>query len=92
MFPCYYGIVILCQITGSGSDRPVTLMPLQLFACEMAELLPLHPSPMPINKIVPSYKEHFKKDLTVQQYGFPKLIKVLEALPNVLEVSHIVRC
>ncbi len=65
----------------------MSLTPLQLFSCEMAELLPLHLVPMPINKVVPSYKEHFKKDLVTANYGFSKLIKLLEAVPEVLEVS-----
>lgn len=60
---------------------------IKLFACEMADLLADHPQGLAINKIVPSYKEKFGRDLLVAQYGFPKLIRALEAIQHTIEVS-----
>lgn len=53
----------------------------------MRELLTAHPQGLPINKIVPAYKEKFGKDFNVGLYGHSKLIRALEAIPDVVEVS-----
>lgn len=57
-----------------------------MFAQEMANLLADHPTGMPINKIVPAYKEKFGCDLVVSRYGFSKLIRALEAIQDTVEV------
>ena len=75
------------QTKGKGAGRCVTLRPAKLFACEMADLLVDHPQGLAINKIVPSYKEKFGRDLLVAQYGFPKLIRALEAIQHTIEVG-----
>lgn len=64
----------------------VSIVPLCLLARQLAELLSVHTS-MPISKIVPAYKEKFGRDLVITNFGFPKLIKALEALPELIEVS-----
>lgn len=66
----------------------ISLTKLRLFACEMTELLLSYPGPMPISKIRPAYKEKFMKDLIVNAFGHPKLIKVLEAVTDVIDVSY----
>ena len=58
----------------------------------MANLLADHPTGMPINKIVPAYKEKFGCDLVVSRYGFSKLIRALEAIQDTLEVRVRVCC
>ena len=60
---------------------------MRLFACEMTELLLPCTDPMPISKIRPAYKEKFLKDLIVAEYGHPKLIKLLEEIPDVINVG-----
>ena len=56
----------------------------------MANLLADHPTGMPINKIVPAYKEKFGRDLVVSRYGFSKLIRALEAIQDTVEVRVLV--
>ena len=68
-------------------NRPIVLHPNRVFACELTELLACSSGPMPINKIVPAYKEKFGRDFVVSRYGHVKLIKALEAIPDVINVS-----
>lgn len=84
---CCAVLVLYYQISGGGASRQISLSPLCLFSCEMRELLSSHPIPMPINKIVPAYKETFGNDFSVTRYGYPKLIKLLEAVPELIDVS-----
>lgn len=42
---------------------------------------------MPINKIVPAYKEKFGRVFSVSNFGHPKLIRALEALDELIYVS-----
>ena len=88
LLPLFPPTFLSSQTKGKGSARCVTLRPTtKLFACEMADLLIDHPQGLAINKIVPSYKEKFGQDLLVAQYGFPKLIRALEAIQHTIEVS-----
>ena len=79
-------IIYSPQVRGKGPARRVSLRPLRVFACEMVDLLTVHPDGLVISKIVPAYKEKFKKDLSVVDLGFPKLIRVLEAIEDTVEV------
>ena len=74
-------------IKGTGPSRPISLEPIRVFACEIAELVSSHSGPMPISKIVPVFKEKFGRELLVNNYGYPKLIKALESIPDVVNVS-----
>ena len=56
---------------------------------DMAQLVAFHPEGLLISKVIPEYKEKFGKDLVVADIGFSKLIRALESIPNVLEVSVI---
>ena len=75
------------QIRGNGPSRPVSLKKTRVLACEMTELLLPHREPLPISKIRPAYEEKFKKGFIITDYGYPKLIKALEAIPDILYVS-----
>lgn len=76
------------QVQGTGPKRLVSLKPLRVFALEMTELLGRRANTcIPINQIVPTYKETFGRDFDVSSYGHPKLIKVLEAIPDTIRVS-----
>lgn len=75
---------------GGGACRPVHLHPRSIFAMDIAQLLSANPEGLLISKIVPAYKEKFGRELVVANFGYPKLIRALEAIPDVLEVS--VRC
>ena len=54
---------------------------------DMAQVVAFHPEGLLISKVIPEYKEKFGKDLVVADIGFSKLIRALESIPNVLEVS-----
>lgn len=42
---------------------------------------------MPMSKFIPSYHHHFAKQCRVSDYGYSKLLELLEAVPHVLQVS-----
>ena len=81
--------VFLCfiQLKGNGPARHIQLQPRCVFAMDMAQLVSFHPDGLPISQVVPSYKTTFGRELVVANLGYPKLIKALESLPNILVVS-----
>lgn len=42
---------------------------------------------MAMSKFIPSYHHHFAKQCRVSDYGYSKLLELLEAVPHVLQVS-----
>uniref|UniRef100_A0A8C6LG29 Meiosis regulator and mRNA stability factor 1 n=1 Tax=Nothobranchius furzeri TaxID=105023 RepID=A0A8C6LG29_NOTFU len=57
------------------------------FSREIIDLLKNQPScVMPISKFIPSYHHHFAKQCRVSDYGFSKLLELLEAVPHVLQI------
>ena len=75
------------QVKGGGASRLVQLHPRCVFVMDMAKLVGSNPGGLLISKVVPSYKEMFGKDLNVSHLGYNKLIRALESMPNVVEVS-----
>lgn len=41
---------------------------------------------MPITKFIPAYHHHFAKQCRVSDYGYSKLLELLEAVPHVLQI------
>lgn len=59
----------------------------RLFATEVIELLRHVPHcKMQFNRFVPAYHHHYGRQCRVADYGFNKLVELLEAIPNVLQV------
>ncbi|XP_029006216.1 meiosis regulator and mRNA stability factor 1 isoform X3 [Betta splendens] len=57
------------------------------FSREIIDLLKSQPSCiMPISKFIPSYHHHFAKQCRVSDYGYSKLMELLEAVPHVLQI------
>ncbi|XP_047221337.1 meiosis regulator and mRNA stability factor 1 isoform X3 [Girardinichthys multiradiatus] len=57
------------------------------FSREIIDLLKSQPSCLlPISKFIPSYHHHFAKQCRVSDYGFSKLLDLLEAVPHVLQI------
>ncbi|XP_039668635.1 meiosis regulator and mRNA stability factor 1 isoform X4 [Perca fluviatilis] len=57
------------------------------FSREIIDLLKSQPSCiMPMNKFIPSYHHHFAKQCRVSDYGYSKLLELLEAVPHVLQI------
>uniref|UniRef100_A0A8D3BZ12 Meiosis regulator and mRNA stability factor 1 n=1 Tax=Scophthalmus maximus TaxID=52904 RepID=A0A8D3BZ12_SCOMX len=57
------------------------------FSREIIDLLKSQPSCiMPISKFIPSYHHHFAKQCRVSDYGYSKLLELLEAVPHVLQI------
>lgn len=44
---------------------------------------------MPITKFIPVYHHHFAKQCRVSDYGYTKLLELLEAVPHVLQVTSV---
>lgn len=42
---------------------------------------------MSFNRFIPAYHHHFGRQCRVADYGFTKLIDLLEALPNIVQVT-----
>lgn len=57
------------------------------FSREIIDLLKSQPfCIMPISKFIPSYHHHFAKQCRVSDYGYSKLLELLEAVPHVLQI------
>ncbi|XP_041640196.1 meiosis regulator and mRNA stability factor 1 isoform X3 [Cheilinus undulatus] len=57
------------------------------FSREIIDLLKNQPSCiMPMSKFIPSYHHHFAKQCRVSDYGYSKLLELLEAVPHVLQI------
>ncbi|XP_076585711.1 meiosis regulator and mRNA stability factor 1 isoform X3 [Chaetodon auriga] len=57
------------------------------FSREIIDLLKSQPSCiMPMSKFIPSYHHHFAKQCRVSDYGYTKLLELLEAVPHVLQI------
>lgn len=78
----------------SSSDMERSASPAQLaaqvalFGREVVELLRASPRcQLPFVKFIPAYHHHFGRQCRVANYGFTRLIDLLDALPNVVQVS-----
>lgn len=71
------------------SKSPVGNPQLIQFSREVIDLLKSQPScVIPVSKFIPTYHHHFAKQCRVSNYGFSKLMELLEAVPHVLQVSY----
>lgn len=71
------------------SKSPVGNPQLIQFSREVIDLLKNQPScVIPISNFIPSYHHHFAKQCRVSDYGYSKLIELLEAVPHVLQVKN----
>jgi len=58
-----------------------------LFARELVDLLKMQPHcQLMFNRFIPAYHHHFGRQCRVADYGFTKLIDLLETLPHVVQV------
>lgn len=57
------------------------------FSRELIDLMKGQPcNLMPISKFIPAYHHHYAKQCRVSDYGYSKLLELLEAVPHVLQV------
>ncbi|XP_023680927.1 meiosis regulator and mRNA stability factor 1 isoform X4 [Paramormyrops kingsleyae] len=57
------------------------------FSREVVDLIKNQPHCiMPVSKFIPSYHHHFGKQCRVSDYGYSKLLELLEAVPHVLQI------
>ncbi|XP_031419446.1 meiosis regulator and mRNA stability factor 1 isoform X2 [Clupea harengus] len=57
------------------------------FSRELVDLLKGQPSClMPLSRFIPAYHHHFAKQCRVSDYGYSKLLELLEAVPHVLQI------
>uniref|UniRef100_A0A3Q3W5V0 Meiosis regulator and mRNA stability factor 1 n=1 Tax=Mola mola TaxID=94237 RepID=A0A3Q3W5V0_MOLML len=57
------------------------------FSREIIDLLKSQPCCIvPMSKFIPSYHHHFAKQCRVSDYGYTKLLELLEAVPHVLQI------
>ncbi|XP_005143455.2 meiosis regulator and mRNA stability factor 1 isoform X1 [Melopsittacus undulatus] len=69
------------------SKSPVGNPQLIQFSREVIDLLKSQPScVIPVSKFIPTYHHHFAKQCRVSNYGFSKLMELLEAVPHVLQI------
>ncbi|XP_027741295.1 meiosis regulator and mRNA stability factor 1 isoform X1 [Empidonax traillii] len=69
------------------SKSPVGNPQLIQFSREVIDLLKSQPScVIPISKFIPTYHHHFAKQCRVSDYGYSKLMELLEAVPHVLQI------
>ncbi|KAM3916124.1 meiosis regulator and mRNA stability factor 1 isoform 2-T2 [Leptodactylus fuscus] len=69
------------------SKSPVGNPQLIQFSREVIDLLKNQPNCiMPVTKFIPTYHHHFAKQCRVSDYGYSKLMELLEAVPHVLQI------
>ncbi|XP_054247363.1 meiosis regulator and mRNA stability factor 1 [Indicator indicator] len=69
------------------SKSPVGNPQLIQFSREVIDLLKNQPScVIPVSKFIPIYHHHFAKQCRVSDYGYSKLMELLEAVPHVLQI------
>ncbi|XP_076333618.1 meiosis regulator and mRNA stability factor 1-like isoform X2 [Tachypleus tridentatus] len=69
------------------SISPALVGQLALFSREMVDLLKNQPrSLMAFSKFIPAYHHHFGRQCRVADYGFTKLIDLLESVPQVVQI------
>ncbi|XP_043944831.1 meiosis regulator and mRNA stability factor 1 [Protopterus annectens] len=69
------------------SKSPVGNPQLIQFSREVIDLLKNQPyCIMPLSKFIPTYHHHFAKQCRVSDYGYSKLMELLEAVPHVLQI------
>ncbi|XP_027324807.3 meiosis regulator and mRNA stability factor 1 isoform X5 [Anas platyrhynchos] len=69
------------------SKSPVGNPQLIQFSREVIDLLKSQPSCIiPVSKFIPTYHHHFAKQCRVSDYGYSKLMELLEAVPHVLQI------
>ncbi|XP_077131239.1 meiosis regulator and mRNA stability factor 1 isoform X3 [Ranitomeya variabilis] len=69
------------------SKSPVGNPQLIQFSREVIDLLKNQPyCVMPVSKFIPTYHHHFAKQCRVSDYGYSKLMELLEAVPHVLQI------
>ncbi|PKK24555.1 KIAA0430 ortholog, transcript variant X5 [Columba livia] len=69
------------------SKSPVGNPQLIQFSREVIDLLKSQPScVIPVSKFIPMYHHHFAKQCRVSDYGYSKLMELLEAVPHVLQI------
>lgn len=83
--------LIHSQDEGSNETSPSVSPSLQgqmsLLCRELVDLLKTFPHcQMVFNKFIPAYHHHFGRQCRVADYGFTKLIDLLEAIPHVVQV------
>jgi len=63
---------------------------LALFSRELVDLLKTAPHcQLPFNRFIPAYHHHFGRQCRVADYGFTKLIDLLEALTPTVQVCKL---
>ncbi|KAK9508774.1 hypothetical protein O3M35_006253 [Rhynocoris fuscipes] len=78
--------------SGTNEDMVVPVNPslaevLALFGKELVEILKTQTHcQLLFNRFIPAYHHHFGRQCRVADYGFTKLIDLLEALPNIIQV------
>ncbi|XP_053207497.1 meiosis regulator and mRNA stability factor 1-like [Panonychus citri] len=82
----------LSSSTGTSSSSSSTVndtiaRQMAQFSREVRDLLKSQPRCLiPFSKFVPAYHNHFGRQCCVYQYGYTKLIELLEAIPHVVQI------
>ncbi|KAK3909373.1 Meiosis regulator and mRNA stability factor 1 [Frankliniella fusca] len=71
----------------ASNVSPPLAGPLALFSRELVDLLKTAPNcQISFNRFIPAYHHHFGRQCRVADYGYTKLMPLLEALPNIVQV------
>ncbi|XP_065214486.1 meiosis regulator and mRNA stability factor 1-like isoform X2 [Planococcus citri] len=75
------------SIQDGSCISPSLVNNLALFSRELVDLLKTFPHcTMSFNRFIPAYHHHFGRQCRVADYGYTKLIDLMDALPNVVQV------
>lgn len=71
----------------SGTVSPSLINNFHAFSKELVDLLKSQPHcVLSVNKFIPAYHHHFRRQCRVADYGFTRLIDVFEAMPNIVQL------
>lgn len=88
---CYKYFTLITIFFLDASDKAVSpplVTQLTLLSRELVDLLKIQPGcQLAFGRFVPAYHHHFGRQIRVADYGFTKLIDLLEAIPNVVQVN-----
>jgi len=85
-------------VSGTGTDLTMSLPRrdqtaeeierTKQFAVDVVDLLKHSPQyRLPFSRFIPGYHHHFGRQCRVADYGFTKLIELIEAVPHVVQVE-----
>ncbi|ODM96586.1 Meiosis arrest female protein 1 [Orchesella cincta] len=80
-------IMLVTPMNELDETRTVSLTPLRIFAHDMSQLLESHGGYLPLSNIENAHLHKYGQPLRPAQLGYPSLLSMLQAIPDVLSLK-----